>query len=1266
MSELLQPDQSIGEDLDLENAIGDVFDQFDFNPTDNNNDQNKEQEEQLPIEQHQEEEEVPNKEEEPQEDIELDLDDVIGDAFNDVFGGTNSKQQQQQQEEELQEDKANEVDHLEDAIGEAFSGVFGETTHDKETVQETRSTTLLERAEQEEEEKEKEKEKSHQDDETDNANEQKSDSHYDEPDDEDLEDLIGQAFDNVTSLPEKSPKEPESTQPDKEELPARESTNEEQPNDLPREKPAEEQTIEEHSTDEKATECPEPKETNLLEELKSNEQESEPKPVEKELPEKEEPELKDNTAHEAESNEDLEDLDLAIGQAFQNAISGGQENTGPVKEPQLVKSNENEDEQDEQEVDLDEAIGDAFKDLMSSDKAKEATDDVPAPTKDQDKTEIPAAVPTEDKSDDDMDLDEAIGDVFNNILGNKEKETPKPIENVPSTTLKEAVSVVSKPSVEDSSTDAIDLDAAIGDAFNDILGGGEKDDTSIPSSTVNDAKRQESKEKATIDIDSMDLDKAIGAAFEHLIDKDAHSTPIQKEISAKDSIDEDIDLDAAIGNAFKNVLPQLGKDKSLPLPPDETDNALENAIGEAFKSLSTSAKKDDQPNDDDLNALIAQSFQQALKAPKGKKKQQPRNEDMESAITQAFKSVMAAKKAPQLTSREIAIRNLAVEISHQVQDHLKDDKFNPPLPFIPGLPQLDAGVLEHFQKEAYTDDNKDANENGRLQSAISNAMKTADIQAGGIADLEQLEMNDILQNAFKMALEHPQELLSNLELEPSIQVPPLTSTRPIPPRRPKFASPKPTAGPSFKSYPRSAPVVTTPRPQPPKPTATIPRPPATRPSVVTAEAQRKPSLLSNPAVTSQLTTVISSLTSRINSGELSDANILQVIRQMTEELASGGSLTPFLKKSTAIEDVVASYRDNARQDMLKALQLTKIFIETKLGDDSNKVENKKSVDLLTTIITAFDPIGYAKSVVKEIKDDEVGAIFVYFNEVMNVFLKNCHSSRFSPAIVKNIKEIQEKLPTKNITNVQSEVDKMSKDEKLTKPLTDLFNLLAGSSLLDNSQAMLISSVAALSVTGFVYKETTKSNNDSVINAVSKIVKDIITNTPGMAITDGTTASASTTKRISDLILAGDRRRTKIDPEQIKIAVNGSNKENQEEQNNSWNSQSIATAAASIRIPQYRRPSAIDKNHIPHKPALTLPKNSPFISNKFSSNLQQPLQISNSTNSNGGGVGIATGGGGGGIGNRLKRPGSFQRPANAKSKTTSLGFPKLYSTSIKYN
>lgn len=341
--------------------------------------------------------------------------------------------------------------------------------------------------------------------------------------------------------------------------------------------------------------------------------------------------------------------------------------------------------------------------------------------------------------------------------------------------------------------------------------------------------------------------------------------------------------------------------------------------------------------------------------------------------------------------------------------------------------------------------------------------------------------------------------------------------------------------------------------------------------------------------------------------------------------------------------------------------MTRIFLEKKFSD-INPDENKKSVDFLTTIITAFDPIGFGKSVVKEIKDDEFDTIFLFFNEVMNIFLKNCPKSRFSTETVKSIKAIQEKIPTKEIVKDQNEVEKLSKDEKLTKPLTDLFNLLTGSSLLDSSQAMLIATVAALSVIGYVYKESTKSKTDTVINTVCHIVKGIISNTPGMTLADGNAANASTSKRISDLILAGDKRRTKIDPEQIKIAVDGNGRDSlhrqdqQQQQKDVWNSHAIATAAASIRIPQYRRPSAIDKNNIPHKPALTLPKNSPFISNKFVSNSLQPLQVSSNSNN------II----GGGIGNRLKRPGSFQRPTNAKAKTTSLGFPKLYSTSLKYN
>ena len=52
------------------------------------------------------------------------------------------------------------------------------------------------------------------------------------------------------------------------------------------------------------------------------------------------------------------------------------------------------------------------------------------------------------------------------------------------------------------------------------------------------------------------------------------------------------------------------------MPPDDDDNDLENAIGEAFKSISDikgkDRKQEEQVNDDELNAMIAQSFQKAV------------------------------------------------------------------------------------------------------------------------------------------------------------------------------------------------------------------------------------------------------------------------------------------------------------------------------------------------------------------------------------------------------------------------------------------------------------------------------------------------------------------------------------------------------------------------------------------------------------------------------------------------------------------------------
>ena len=68
--------------------------------------------------------------------------------------------------------------------------------------------------------------------------------------------------------------------------------------------------------------------------------------------------------------------------------------------------------------------------------------------------------------------------------------------------------------------------------------------------------------------------------------------------------------------------------------------------------------------------MIAQSFQKAVDI--SKSDSHIDNDDMENAITQAFKTAMAGTSATsQMSAREAAIRSLAVEISHQVQDHLK-------------------------------------------------------------------------------------------------------------------------------------------------------------------------------------------------------------------------------------------------------------------------------------------------------------------------------------------------------------------------------------------------------------------------------------------------------------------------------------------------------------------------------------------------------------------------------------------------------------------
>ena len=74
---------------------------------------------------------------------------------------------------------------------------------------------------------------------------------------------------------------------------------------------------------------------------------------------------------------------------------------------------------------------------------------------------------------------------------------------------------------------------------------------------------------------------------------------------------------------------------------------------------------------------------------------------------------------------------------------------------------------------------------------------------------------------------------------------------------------------------------------------------------------------------------------------------------------------------------------------------------------------------------------------------------------------------------------------------------VSQDEELVKPITDLFSLLSGSSLFDNSFPMVVATAVSVAVTGYVYKEATGVALDTTIKAVCLILSNLFNTAPGM-------------------------------------------------------------------------------------------------------------------------------------------------------------------------
>lgn len=348
---------------------------------------------------------------------------------------------------------------------------------------------------------------------------------------------------------------------------------------------------------------------------------------------------------------------------------------------------------------------------------------------------------------DDLDLNEAIGNAFKNIseLGgtNDRSKSESQFQTHANERQDDPYGKQIHDEVQRRESHGDKLTNTINNVFDEF----------IPS-------KDENKESSTKDDD---LHDAISASFKQLMGE--HDTKKDKEISHVSQVSE---------------AKQSSKDDKH----DNMDAFMENVISEAFRNVAEQTK-----DSQDTTASSKRTEHE---------KQGETGFDLTNLVQNMVNQMSHAEENTKsnqggLPISDDILQELALEITNQVQDHLEDESHKKSKT-ITDMPQIDENVLAHFQNEAYKDDNNDSDkvdtsktstEDNTLQAALATAVRNAiesnattlndpnrrlslsqgNKQDNETEDLEQLQMNDILQNAFNMAMENPHDLLTNLEME---------------------------------------------------------------------------------------------------------------------------------------------------------------------------------------------------------------------------------------------------------------------------------------------------------------------------------------------------------------------------------------------------------------------------------------------------------------------------------------------------------------------
>ncbi|KAI3405437.2 hypothetical protein KGF56_001753, partial [Candida oxycetoniae] len=935
-------------------------------------------------------------------------------------------------------------------------------------------------------------------------------------------------------------------------------------------------------------------------------------------------------------------------------------------------------------------------------------------------------------------LEDAIGSALNQVFGKGGDDdggrsisrqetnpfTPTHIASDTQTISRSAISDDAAESNTNNDTDSIegidmDLDAAIGDAFTQIMSLQSQSNINGDSfSKAQNLRESDNKKDAITAFDKNDKVNSqltlTGQLENKFNDQDLSEVIAQslKQVllTSKSNPTDSEDIDYAISNAFKAAMHAAeNAEKSSNLystsiqqqHPNQKDNnkiITNNSVNEISKNLGNSSKHFDTTSK-------TAAVQQATKVQREHEIHENANwKNAEKAILEKSTTDIEPKGVSSSSQSQGSIDLESLQMNDILREALKMAAENSN----ELLSELEIGdtMMESHLELGGTDQTNITKKDSPINEKIDNKSSTKISESNTSASTSTSTSTSVPEPLHLEAPASENNLQGN-----STSVPIQTTSRPtVYYDSRKAMSPIKTKTPTSPSTATTTAATTATATAATTTAATTTSTATTTTSTITttARATTRKSIFSNSDIKSQISLVMNSLTSKINSGELADSQILPAIRQITEEIAAGGFLSQIFKKPLTIDHFETGYNTAERKNLFSSIQLALTFLrkysegepsqnkaEFVLQNFLNQFDNallpevenlvEERAEYLSTVcnstlnaIVAFAPsatctsdlisvidkfrnnspesrkrtrlgnrerkkrwreenfernkdnelkMRVLKTANKKFGIDETSEKQAWIeNEIVKRKAKrslkpNCDEERPES-------EVDNKLDNSNSTatgDKDKTVLKIVQDENLLKPIYDIFNFLYFDSGGNKTSAQIISTAAMVASISLTYcdNNSLEVSQTKVSEAIEIVVKSVLERLH-------IRFSSFKEKRLSESLPVNDTKRhlSEIVNNSKRVKVN--------------NDVQLITASQGWKPPKKMDTSSI-KDVTCSRPSLQLPRTSPFISHKVTSNLEPDILRMKKE-----------------PGTFLK-PKAFRRPQHERNNSSSFGFPKLFST-----